>query len=222
MTESKGKGWILLGGATLALILVPFILWGAAIEHGFDAFVQTAGDRSWVTAAVLGGLLASDVLLPIPSSLVSTSSGLMLGFIAGTLVSLAGMTVSCLAAYWLGMRGGRPLGRRLIGEREIARLESFHHRFGDWLIIVARPVPVLAEASTLFAGMGRMAFHRYLSMTLLANLGISAAYAAVGAFAGTRHSFLLAFAGAILLPLAAISAIRYRLRHRRDLDPHHG
>jgi uncharacterized membrane protein YdjX (TVP38/TMEM64 family) len=204
MNTGTKRGWIFLGIVILALILVPFILWGARIEHGFDIFVRTAGQRPWVTAAVLGGLLAADVLLPVPSSLVSTSAGLILGFTVGTTVSLLGMTASCLVAYWLGASGGRPLCRKLIGERELARLESFSRGFGDWLIIVARPIPVLAEASTLFAGMGRMAFRRYFSMTLLSNLGISAAYGAVGAFANFHHSFLLALAGAILLPLVAM------------------
>ena len=125
------------------------------------------------------------------------------------------MMVSCLVAYMLGAVGGRPLCRRLIGDDELARLETFSRRFGDWIIIVARPIPVLAEASTLFAGMGRMIFRRYLGLTLLSNLGISAVYGAVGAFATAVNSFLLAFAGAILLPLIAMLLAPGRGRSRK-------
>lgn len=209
----KMAGYCLLGIAILTLILVPFMLWGTAIERGVDDFVKSAGRRPLLVAAVLGGLLASDILLPIPSSLVSTSTGVLLGFMWGTLVSFAGMTVSCVAGYWLGARGGRPLGRRLVGDGDLRRLETFSRRFGDFMIVVARSVPVLAEASVIFAGMGRMPFRRFFIMTMLADLGISAVYAAVGAFASAAESFLLAFAGALVLPLLALVATRAWRKH---------
>jgi len=41
-------------------------------------------------------------------------------------------------------------------------------------------------------------------LTALSNLGISAVYAAVGAFSSNVNSFLLAFFGAILAPAAAM------------------
>lgn len=211
--------WALLTVAILALILIPFFLWGSAIESWFARFRESAGQQPLLLATVLAGLLAVDVLLPIPSSLVSTSAGFLLGFAAGTLASLAGMTVSCLAAYALGLLGGRPLCLRLIGASELAQLEHFNRRFGIWMIIVTRPVPVLADASTLCAGMGRMPFGRYLAMTSLSNFGISAAYSAVGAFATARHSFLLAFAGAMLLPLLAMSLAWMTQRHPSKRPP---
>ena len=62
---------------------------------------------------------------------------------------------------------------------------------------------ILAEAAVLFAGMGKMPFTRFILLSTLANLGVSAAYAAIGAFAAGVNSFLLAFAGAMLLPLLA-------------------
>ena len=53
-----------------------------------------------------------------------------------------------------------------------------------------------------------MSFRRFFVTTLLADLGISAAYAAVGAFAAAAESFLLAFAGALILPLLALLGTR--------------
>ena len=67
-----------------------------------------------------------------------------------------------------------------------------------------RPVPVLAEASCLFAGASRMAWGRFAMLASLANLGISLAYAAAGASAASKESFLLAFAASIALPAIAM------------------
>ena len=79
------------------------------------------------------------------------------------------------------------------------------------MLILFRAVPVLAEASVILAGFARMSPVRFFAMTTPANLGISVAYAAVGTFAVGANSFLLAFAGAILVP--AISwGIARRLR----------
>ena len=79
------------------------------------------------------------------------------------------------------------------------------------MIVVLRAVPVLAEASVVLAGLSEMPLRRFLFLTGLANLGIAATYAAVGAFAVEANSFLVAFAGSILLPgLAMLSARLFR------------
>ncbi|MGD9100207.1 MAG: VTT domain-containing protein [Anaerolineae bacterium] len=196
--------WILLVAFTMAVILVPFLLFGAHIEAWTDDFVESASDQPAWVAMVLGSLLASDILIPTPSSLVSTAAGLILGFVQGTLVSWTAMTISCIIGFWIGAKFGRAVADRLVGRDELTRLENMSHRFGDWVIIVSRPVPVLAEASILFAGTSRMSLHRFLLLSALSNLGISAAYAAVGAFSASMNSFLLAFMGAILIPAVAM------------------
>ena len=152
----------------------------------------------------MGLLLATDILLPIPSSVVSTAAGLFLGFMGGMMTSLAGMTVSCIAGFWLGLALGRPVVKRFVGAGELQRLEDMSRRFGDWVIVVARPVPVLAEASVLFVGMSRMPATRFMLLSTLSNLGISAVYAAIGAFSATLNSFLFAVAGSIFVPLIAM------------------
>ena len=72
----------------------------------------------------------------------------MLGFWAGLATSFAGMTISTLAGYWLGRIGGRPVAERLIKPSGVDRLERMRGFAGEWIVVAARPVPVLAEAST--------------------------------------------------------------------------
>jgi uncharacterized membrane protein YdjX (TVP38/TMEM64 family) len=204
LTLQKTKGWLVFGGILLVIILLPFVLFGDYIEARTAAFIESAANRPLLTALVLGGLLATDILLPVPSSVVSTAAGLLLGFTGGTLTSLAGMIVSCIAGFWLGTRIGRPAAIRMMGAGELQWLEEKGRRFGDWVIVAARPVPVLAEASVVFAGMSRMPAARFVILTTLSNLAISSVYAAVGALSATLNSFLLAMAGSILVPWLAM------------------
>ncbi len=208
MFDRSISGWVLLTTIILLIILVPFFLFGEQVEKWTDDFVESASDQPGLVALVLGLLLAVDILVPVPSSLVSTAAGFVLGFGLGTLTSLIGMTISCAFGFWLGATFGRPVAERLVGEAELMRLQELSQRFGNWAIAVSRPMPVLAEASILFAGMSRMSVYAFLLLSTLSNLGISAAYAAVGAYSASLDSFLLAFGGAILVPLLAMLMIK--------------
>ena len=200
--------WVLLCIGILAIILVPFFLFGEQIEAWTESFLESASDHSALVAVVLGGLLAVDILVPVPSSLVSTAAGFFLGAGGGIVTSLAGMTVSCIGGYYLGVQFGRPAANRLVGDGEMTRLEKLRQRIGDWVIVVTRPVPVLAEAAVLFAGISEMPIHQFLLLATLSNLGVSAVYAIVGAFSATVNSFLFAFFGSILVPLIGMILMR--------------
>ncbi len=210
MIKENKKRWLLFCIIIMAFILLPFFLFGEHIDNWTKAFLETASGRPILVAMVLGLLLGTDILLPVPSSIISTAAGLFLGFIGGTLTSLAGMYVSCMAGFWLGAKFGRPLASRMIGAAELEWLEDKGRRFGDWVIVVARPVPVLAEASVLVAGMSRMPTHRFIMLSTLSNLAISAVYAAIGAMSASVNSFLLAMAGSIMVPWLAMILFKKR------------
>ena len=186
--------WVVL----IALVLVPFFLF----EEQFNAFAaqMTSSDTSrWLAASSIFSLLALDVVLPVPSSILSTAAGVLLGFWRGAAVVWAGMMVACLIGYWLGARFSG-FARRFIGEEGLARADRLAQRYGDWTIIMCRPVPVLAEASVIFAGLVNAPFSRFCVLTALSNLGIAIGYAAFGAFSMRMDSFLVAFLGALAIP----------------------
>jgi uncharacterized membrane protein YdjX (TVP38/TMEM64 family) len=180
-------------------IIVPFLFWGEAITVAVQAFLQQAAARPMLAALVLAGLLAVDIIAPIPSSLIGTACGVVLGFGVGTLVGFTGLTISCVAGYALG-RLCRTPATRLAGDAQMRRLEQAQARWGVWLLAALRPVPVLAEASVLFAGLTRQPLAQAAPVLLLANLGVAAVYAAIGAWASHINAFLPACLGAILLP----------------------
>jgi uncharacterized membrane protein YdjX (TVP38/TMEM64 family) len=203
--------WAVVGVLVLAAILVPFALFEEAITAWATAFLGRP--PSVLVGLVIAGLLASDVLLPVPSSLVGTAAGALLGWAVGAAVAWAGMMLGCALGWLLGRSAGRAGLRRFVGEAELTRAEALARRFGDAALLVSRPVPVLAEASVLFAGACALPFGRMLALTALSNAGIALVYAALGAVAGGTGSFLLVFAAAVLVPGIALVAAR-RLRAR--------
>ena len=196
--------WILLVG----LVLLPFLLF----EQQFEAFaehVTSGGTSRWMVGSAIFWLLALDVFLPVPSSIVSTASGVLLGFGLGSAVVWTGMMAGCLVGYAVGARGSNA-ARRFIGDDGIARASALMQRYGDLTLVLCRPVPVLAEASVVFAGLVRTNYGRFLRLTAASNLGIAAGYSAVGAFSRSldSYSFFVAFAGALLLPAMFILLAR--------------
>ena len=190
----------------LTLILVPFFLFDTQLTGWTTAFIENSHGKMGEIAVILSALLAADILLPVPSSLVSTAAGYLTGLVPGFGISFTGMTAGCVLGYWLGGATSIPL-RRLDSETT-DRLSRFFNRHGMWAIAIARAVPVLAEASVLFAGMSRMNFSKFIVISSLSNLGISLVYASIGAYALSANSFLIAFGGSMLIPLVAMGVKR--------------
>lgn len=197
----------------LAIILIPFFLFGSRIEGWTNEVLYASGQNKIWTALVLAIMLTLDIFLPVPASIVSTGCGFLLGFINGTMVSFAGMTLGCLLGYAFGFNSRRAL--QWLGKDELNKMERLFKGSGFWAIILARPVPVLAEASVIFAGISKMNRFQFMMASVLSNLGISMVYGLVGAYSVSVNSFLLAFAGAMLMPATARLILVYLKKTRR-------
>ena len=206
ISQHKIVHWVALGGLVLAIILAPFFVFGKAVDTWAETLLRGPGSYTTVYGLILGSMLALDIILPVPSSLVSTGLGALLGWIGGFVVSTLGMTAACWLGYCMGRSVGRGAARRLVSDHELALLEAAWTRWGSGVILLFRAVPALGEASAIFAGMSRMPQDRFLLLSVLSNAGISFVYATVGAFAANTQSFLLAFAGAVLLPSLVLFA----------------
>jgi len=202
ITAGATLRWTAAGVMGMALILVPFVLLDRQMTSWSLRWIGEGLDPVWTALAVIG-LLAADIVLPVPSSLVSTGAGAALGFALGAAASALGMTLSSQLGYLVGQKVGLPVVNRIVS-RDALQVAS--DRLRDRAIgalMVMRSVPVLAEASVVMAGVLRVDPTRFFVSTCLANVGISIAYGAVGALALELNSFLAAFAGAIALPALA-------------------
>lgn len=197
----------------LLVPIVPFLLFGA----DFEAWVEQWSEQPYskpASALIIIGLLATDILLPTPSSMISTMGGWQLGVVGGTLASWTGMTLGAVIGFALARRWGRPFALWLSSEEDLARMHGLSQRFGPAVLIVGRGVPVLAEASVLLMGIHQLTWRRFLPAILLSNLGIAFAYSAFGDYAEQNHWLPLALGISIALPvLLATMVSRFLPKH---------
>lgn len=206
------KSWnAVLFFSILAFVLVPFFLWGARADSSAQRLLSATAGKG-ASFFLVTAFLAADVLAPIPSSLVATLSGARLGLNIGTLATWTGMTFGSAIGYGIGSGVlSRRSRRRTEGAPQSGDLSPT--TFG--MVAATRGVPVLAEAVTLLAGANRLPFIPFITTSAVANLGVAAAYAWVGAKAANVNSFMLALAGSVLLP--AVTLLLWRLLTRRHV-----
>jgi uncharacterized membrane protein YdjX (TVP38/TMEM64 family) len=206
---------------TLVLLvpIVPFICLAGPMEQWLARWSEHA-PSPFVTAALVVGLLSVDVVLPVPSSLVSTLAGSQLGTLAGTLASWLGMSVGAGIGFGMAKWWGRPVARRLASDEDLERLDDLTRRYGAAVLVIARALPVLAEASVLLVGLHRLSWRRFWPPVLLSNLGIALAYSLFGELAA-RHQWLPVALGVSLgLPVVLAAVVRWLLPTPPTEDAH--
>jgi uncharacterized membrane protein YdjX (TVP38/TMEM64 family) len=150
--------------------IVPFVVIG---ELPGETWLSATDENAFLFGATGSALLASDILLPIPSSIVGTMLGARLGVLPGWLWG------------WAGLMLGNILGFAT-GQLLLARMKTQLPESPTLLVLfLSRPVPVLAEAVTFTCGAARMNFAHFLIVSL-AGSGV--------------YSFTLSANGASLLP----------------------
>ena len=195
--------WSVVALFVFAVVIVPFALFEASILEAVNALTGSDTGRLAI-ALTVALLLASDVFLPIPSSVLATISGLSLGLGTGALVTWAGMQAGALIGYAIGRSAGTGAVAWFVGPAELERAARSHRRWGWFSLVASRAVPVLAESSVLLAGTVRMPMARFAWFTGASNAGVALVYAAVGAYAVEARAFMLAFAASVLLPGAVM------------------
>lgn len=146
----------------IVAILIPVVPFLVVGELPGERWLSRADDNALLFAATGSGLLALDIALPIPSSLVGTALGARLGFWAGA------------ACCWLGLMAGNLIGYAFghLYPRHLAT--NLPNQPMDLVVFLSRPVPIFAEAAAIAAGANRMPPLSFLLSCALGN-GVYAA-----------------------------------------------
>lgn len=184
----------------LLVPILPFLFLGGQVNEWLRGFAENPPEPV-ATFALIVGLLATDVLLPIPSSVISTLSGWQLGCFWGTLATWLGMNSGAIIGFALSRRYGRAFALYFSRGRDLERIREINDRYGPLVLVVARAMPVFAEASVLMAGIHQLAWRRFLPAIVSSNLGIAIAYAAFGDYAERNQWLPLALAISVVVPV---------------------
>jgi len=205
---------------TLVLLvpIIPFVFFGGQFDAWAADWEASPPSKS-TTAVLVVALLSTDILLPIPSSIVNTVAGSQLGVLGGTVAACLGMTLGAMLGFALAKTWGRTVALWFAKGEDLDRLQRLTSAYGPTVLVVLRAVPVLAEASVLLVGIHNLSWRRFLPPVVLSNLGIALAYAGFGEFAEQNGWLPLALGVSVALPLLlAIVARRWILavENRRE------
>lgn len=188
------------------LILLLFLLFGK-VEDWIGN--QLHSQESKIRYSLLSSLfLTSDILLPVPSSLVMILNGKVLGVWAGSLVSFLSGLASSSIGYYIG-KTSHPFLDRFFSEEEKVAGNRLFNRYGDTAIIMSKALPVFSEAVSLLSGTSAFSFRRFFLYSAIGHLIISLAYGLLGNYAGSLNSSMVS--GLVMLSAPVIAWIVNRL-----------
>ena len=182
------------------LFLIPFLLWGAHWNWSSQeavAWLRQYGRWGWLVALLL---LMGDLFLPIPSTAVMSSLGLVYGPFWGGLIGSAGSFFSGVIAYALCRLFGESAVQRLLGKEDQKRGKELFLRYGGWLVALSRWLPLLPEVIACMAGFLRMPWPVFLLAMLCGALPMAFTFAMVGHM-GSDHPSVSIILSALVPPI---------------------
>lgn len=183
-----------------ALTLGVWMLWGDGWDSHFSftgtvRWLENAGPLGW-TAGV--ALLASDIVLPVPGTVVISALGYLYGtFLGGTIASL-GLMAAGLLGYGAGRLFGEKFARRWLGDSDYEAGARLFATGGGWLVALSRALPILPEVISCTAGLVRMSFRRFITSLACGSVPMGFLFAAIGTTG--REAPGWAFALSIVIP----------------------
>ncbi len=134
------------------------------VEWGIDLIIQ--GIEYLGYGGIIFLMALESACIPIPSEVILPLSGYLawrgaLDPIGATLAGSLGSMLGSLAAYYVGLKLGRPFLERygrylLITRGELERAERWFARYGGRATLVARVLPLVRTFISLPAGIGKM------------------------------------------------------------------
>lgn len=164
--------------------------------------------------------------IPLPSEIVMPFSGYLAftGRLNLWIVALAG-AVGCvlgsLFAYYVGLRGGRPLVQKygkylLISQHDLDMADRWFERYGEITIFVSRLLPVIRTFISFPAGIARMRVVRFVVLTFLGSYIWCLALGWIGLKLGQHWDTLGVYFhrfDAVIVALAIAGLVWYVRRH---------
>jgi membrane protein DedA with SNARE-associated domain len=153
-----------------------------------------------ISAAGYGGLVAlmaiESACIPLPSEVIMPFAGYLVSVGRFSLIGAAtmgaiGCNVGSTIAYYVAVRGGRPVIERwggyiLISPTDLERAERFFARYGAATVFFGRLLPVVRTFISFPAGLARMPMMKFQIYSFVGSWPWCLALAYIGAVLGVR------------------------------------
>jgi membrane protein DedA with SNARE-associated domain len=188
--------------------------WGYLAVFGLS-FISSMGLPVGAEVAIIyGGVLASGQIPHEPHHL---------SLVVVILVAVLAEVLGSLAGYLIGYFGGRPLVDRvgkyvLLTHKDLDRAESWFARRGEPFVLFGRFIPLLRSFVSFAAGLGEMAFGKFLVFTVVGCAIWCTALTSLGYSLGSGYSHVLktfndvGYVAAALAVITVVILLIHRVR----------
>lgn len=174
---------LLLSVLIISLVFVCF----ENVESYFEYMLSDSKADKAKYASISFLVLSSDILLPVPSSIVMYLNGVVLGIYYGFLLSFLCALISASIGYLLGKYS------HFGSKKESLEANKLIQRYGNVAIILSRGIPILSESISYTAGFNNVNFKNYLVLNCIGYFPICLIYSFFGNLGQNQNMFLLSF-----------------------------
>ena len=138
--------------------------------------------------------------IPLPSEIIMPFSGFVvsegkLGLLEITLSGALGNLFGSIAAYQVGLRGGRPFLEKygkyvLLSRKKLDLADDWFRKYGDRAVLISRVLPVIRTYISLPAGIAGMDFKKFAFYTFAGSLRWCLALGYIGVLLGPKWDSL--------------------------------
>jgi membrane protein DedA with SNARE-associated domain len=169
--------------------------------------------------------------IPIPSEVIMPAAGYLswkgegLNIVGVILAGSLGSMLGSLAAYYAGLKLGRPLIVRygkyiFMSEGDIERAEKWFAKYGGKATFISRMVPVVRTFISLPAGIGKMEIKRFTAYSFIGSIPWCAFLAILGYYLKDSWRIIFEQYGhyvdyAVIIGIIAAAAYFFYLRRKK-------
>ena len=191
-------------------------------SEGWVAWVMSWAYTPYGGVALFLNAVAESSFFPLPPDVLLITLSIVrppLAFGYATICSL-GSVLGGVVGYFVGLKGGRPLLRRLMSEERIRFVERYYQKYDIWAVGIAGFTPIPYKAFTISAGVFALDLKRFILISLVSR---SARFFLVGLviffFGETAktclteymNTFTIAFVALLILGFLAVRYIAKRM-----------
>ncbi|HEC21571.1 MAG TPA: DedA family protein [Chloroflexi bacterium] len=171
----------------------------------------------WAGVVVIMALESANI--PIPSEVTMPLAGWLLvqdqggtwleALLLGGLWGAVGCTIGSVLSYALGYYGGRPLVEKygkyiMVNTHDLETADKWFNRWGDWTAFLSRLLPIVRTFISFPAGVTRIRFWSFTTLTFIGSFIWCAALALGGWYFGSRWEELRAIMRPFDIPIAIV------------------